>query len=402
MSATLAAVAPGQSTAAVAPEAAVAARRRDHRLDFMRGLALLMIFIDHVSGNRFAALTLQSMGFADAAEIFVFIAGMAAMLAYRKAFAESWMTGVSAVVARMRTLYLAHLGMAAGMVILATLAVVGGTGFDIIGKLGLAPLLADPASALIRIPTLTYLPHYLDILPLYVVLFASLPLMFAAMRISAVLPLAIAGVIWIAAQTTGLNLPSFAAETGWFLNPFAWLLIFVLGMTVAEMARQKIFARLPRGLFLAITLAAAAYVIFAFLYAAPWRVFPVLQAYIAFEIMLEPDKMNLSWHRVIDIAAKAWLLAVLVAPEARMMTSGVGGAITRAGRNSLPLFVVGAYLSMVGSILLFEADGHAMAHIGVTFGGVALLLLLAFWLERRSPTGVTVTAARSTSVQVRS
>jgi hypothetical protein len=401
MSATLAAPVPGQITSSVAAGVTTATRRRDHRLDFVRGLALLMIFIDHVSGNRFAALTLQSMGFADAAEIFVFIAGMAAMLAYRKAFAESWSAGVSAVAARMRTLYLAHLAMAAGMVMLAALAVAGGTGFDIIGKLGLAPLLADPGSALIRIPTLTYLPHYLDILPLYVVLFATLPLMFAAMRISILLPVAIAAVAWIAAQTVGLNLPSFGAETGWFLNPFAWLFLFVLGMTVAELARRDAFTLLPRPLFLAITLAAAGYVVFAFLYAAPWRIFPLLEAYIALEIALETNKMNLSWHRVADIAAKAWLLAVLIAPDSRMMTTGVGGAITRAGRNSLPLFVVGAYLSMVGSIILFEASGHALAHIGVTFGGVALLLTLAFWLERRSPASTRISAAPSPSARAR-
>ncbi len=51
---------------------------------FFRGLALLMIFIDHISGNGLAAVTLQSLGFADAAEIFVFIAGLAGVYAYRR------------------------------------------------------------------------------------------------------------------------------------------------------------------------------------------------------------------------------------------------------------------------------------------------------------------------------
>jgi hypothetical protein len=391
MSATLATSAPDQPSSDVTASA-TAGRRRDHRLDFARGLALLMIFVDHVSGNRFAALTLQSMGFADAAEVFVFIAGMAAVLAYRKAFAEGWRIGSMAVLARMKTLYLAHLGMAAGILVLATVAVTAGTGFDIMTKLGLEPLLADPVQALLRLPVLGYLPHYLDILPLYVALFAALPIIFAAMRVNAALPLAIAGVFWVAAQYTGMNLPNLGMETGWFLNPFAWLLLFTLGATAAELIRSGFFARMPRIAHLTITAAAAAYVVFAFLYAAPWRIFPALNAFVAFEFTLHADKHNLSWHRLADIAAKAWLLSVLVAPAASFMTSGIGSAITRAGRNSLPLFIVGAYLSMLGSIALFEADGHALAHIGVTFGGVAALLILAFWLEpgARQPTTLKV------------
>lgn len=386
MSATLAALAPGQPTTAATAQVIAAGKRRDHRLDFIRGLALLMIFIDHVSGNRFAALTLQSMGFSDAAEVFVLIAGMAAVLAYRKAFAEGWRTGTAAVLSRMKTLYIAHLAMATGMIILAGLAVLLGTGFDIMGKLGLAPLLADPVQALLRLPALAYLPHYLDILPLYIALFATLPLFFLAMRVNVILPLAITTVAWIGAQTTGLNLPNYGG-TGWYLNPFGWLLLFTLGATVAEAVRLGVFARMPRAIHLVITFMAAGYVTFAFLYAAPWRVFPALESLVALDIAVETNKTNLSWHRLADISAKAWLVAVLLAPTAGFMTSGIGGAITRAGRNSLPVFIAGAYLSMIGSIVLFETAGHPAAQIAVTMGGSAALLILAAWLERRGASG---------------
>jgi hypothetical protein len=129
-------------------------------------------------------------------------------------------------------------------------------------------------------------------------------------------------------------------------------------------------------------------VAFAFLYAAPWRVFPMLEALVAFDATFASNKTYLSWHRLIDVAAKAWLVAVLIPPAAAFMASGLGGAITRAGRNSLPLFVSGTYLSMVGSVILHEAEGHALAHIGVTFGGVIILLTMAWFLERKSSPGV--------------
>jgi hypothetical protein len=50
-------------------------RERDTRIDFFRGIALISIFIDHIPGNEFAKFTLPNFGFADAAEIFVLLAG---------------------------------------------------------------------------------------------------------------------------------------------------------------------------------------------------------------------------------------------------------------------------------------------------------------------------------------
>ena len=49
---------------------------RDLRLDFFRGIALFSIFIDHVDSNSpLAQFTLQSVGFSDAAEVFILISG---------------------------------------------------------------------------------------------------------------------------------------------------------------------------------------------------------------------------------------------------------------------------------------------------------------------------------------
>ena len=43
---------------------------RDLRLDLFRGLALWLIFIDHVSPDLLSWFTIRSYGFSDAAEIF--------------------------------------------------------------------------------------------------------------------------------------------------------------------------------------------------------------------------------------------------------------------------------------------------------------------------------------------
>ena len=58
---------------------------RDLRLDFFRGLALFCIFIDHIPNNILAKFTLQSLMFADAAEVFILISGYTAGMVYGRA-----------------------------------------------------------------------------------------------------------------------------------------------------------------------------------------------------------------------------------------------------------------------------------------------------------------------------
>src|ERR1700741_4166017 len=62
---------------------------RELRLDLFRGLALWLIFIDHVSPDVLTWFTIRSYGFSDAAEIFIFISGYTAAFVYGRAMFES-------------------------------------------------------------------------------------------------------------------------------------------------------------------------------------------------------------------------------------------------------------------------------------------------------------------------
>src|SRR5690606_4224918 len=85
---------------------------RDARLDMFRGLALAMIFINHVPGNFYENYTSRNFGFSDAAEAFVFMSGMAAGLAYSNQFRSGplW-PAIARVWARARQLYFVHLSV---------------------------------------------------------------------------------------------------------------------------------------------------------------------------------------------------------------------------------------------------------------------------------------------------
>ena len=66
----------------------VVAAERDLRLDLFRGLALWLIFLDHIPSNIVAWITIRNYGFSDATEIFIFISGYTAAFVYGRAMRE--------------------------------------------------------------------------------------------------------------------------------------------------------------------------------------------------------------------------------------------------------------------------------------------------------------------------
>ena len=89
-------------------------QRERSEIDFLRGLALLFIFIDHIPDNGLAHFTLRNFGFADAAEVFVLLAGFSAVLAYQRSFErEGFRAGAARVMDRVRDIYLWHLALVA-------------------------------------------------------------------------------------------------------------------------------------------------------------------------------------------------------------------------------------------------------------------------------------------------
>ena len=59
---------------------------RNLLLDFFRGWALLIIFVNHIPFNTWSAYTPSRFGLSDAAEIFVFLSGFAAAIAFGRSF----------------------------------------------------------------------------------------------------------------------------------------------------------------------------------------------------------------------------------------------------------------------------------------------------------------------------
>ena len=86
---------------------------RDLRLDLFRGLALWLIFLDHIPSNIVSWITIRNYGFSDATEIFIFISGYTAAFVYGRAMRERGfvVAGARILQARLADLRRAHLSV---------------------------------------------------------------------------------------------------------------------------------------------------------------------------------------------------------------------------------------------------------------------------------------------------
>jgi hypothetical protein len=346
---------------------------RDPRVDVVRGLALLMIFVNHIPGNPLSNATLAAFTFNDAAEVFVLLAGYSAMLAYHRGFAGGLAAGAAPILRRVRTIYQVQVALALVLVLmgLALTAVTGRAFYT--AHLNLADFAAEPLRGMIALFALLFQPSYADILPMYVVLMGALPLVIAGLARSPIATLTASAAIYAGTNVFALNAPQIF-ETTWFFNPFAWQLIFVTGAAMAHAALTGV--RLPRhadGI-----VAAAAILLFAVAVKAPWTTLGLPGGPVA-ALGLNPLDFSKTWAhpmRLATLGALIYLGAVLLDPRADWLRHGTAERLQALGRISLPAFALGTVLSFVGTAVMTEAGNGIAIVVGVNAVGIALLLTM--------------------------
>src|ERR1700750_2179542 len=215
---------------AAAPALArAAAAERELRLDLFRGLALWLIFIDHLPQNLLTWLTIRNYGFSDATEIFIFISGYTAAFVYGRAMLEvGFVVATARVLRRVWQIYVAHVFLFT--IFLAEISYVA-TRFEnplYTEEMGILDFLKEPDVTIVQALLLRFRPVNMDVLPLYIVLMVFLPLILWLMRRSADRTRALSVVLY--AVTWEYDLYFTAYPNGfWAFNPFAWQLLFVFG-----------------------------------------------------------------------------------------------------------------------------------------------------------------------------
>ena len=165
---------------------------RELRLDLFRGLALWLIFIDHLPPNLLTWFTIRNYGFSDATEIFIFISGYTAAFVYGRAMLESgFVVATARVLRRVWQIYVAHVFLFT--IFLAEISYVA-TSFEnplYSEEMGIMDFLKQPDVTIVQALLLRFRPVNMDVLPLYIVLMLFLPLILWLMKWKADVTLAL-------------------------------------------------------------------------------------------------------------------------------------------------------------------------------------------------------------------
>jgi hypothetical protein len=188
----------------------LARRERELRLDLFLGLALWLIFIDHVSPDLLTWFTIRSYGFSDAAEIFIFISGYTAAFVYGRAMLESgFVIATARILRRVWQIYAAHVLLFTFLVAEVSYVTISFDKPFYAEEVAITDFFRQPGMSMVQALLLRYRPLNMDVLPLYIVLMAFLPLILLLMRWSANLTLAMSVALYAASWRYDLHLTAY-------------------------------------------------------------------------------------------------------------------------------------------------------------------------------------------------
>lgn len=394
-----------------AEAAALREARRDPRLDFFRGLGMFIILIAHTPWNTWTRWIPARFGYSDATEIFVFCSGAASALAFYKVFeARGWWMGTARVAFRIWQLYWCNIALF--FTVLVTLMMANAwledPVRDYVSVLNLTRFVNDPAAFLPSLFMLGYVPNYFDILVMYMVILALMPVVvwLSRFREPGARPWIAIGfciVLWAMASQpwlafldvpvfTGLNLS--AEPVGntrtWFFNPFAWQLIFFtgfafsLGWIPSPPVKWWLILICLAVVLVSIPLDPDGTPARRFFEARP-EYSHIWERIVAFRAEVGPlsSKTFFGLFRYLHFLALAYLVWVAAGDNgSRLPRTGVMGdlvtVIRRVGQQALAVFIAGLVLARLLGVFIMEMGQPLWAVVVANLVGFVLLIAVAY------------------------
>jgi len=367
---------PARPAARANPVAATS--QRELRLDLFRGLALWLIFIDHLPANLLTWLTIRNYGFSDATEIFIFISGYTAAFVYGRAMRDSgFLVATARILKRVWQIYVAHVFLF--VIFLAEISYVA-TSFEnplYTEEMGILDFLKQPDVTIIQALLLRFRPVNMDVLPLYIVLMFFLPPILWLMRRAADIALGLSVALYVATWHFDLYLSAYPSGV-WAFNPFAWQLLFVFGAWCALGGAQRMARILSSNVTLAISIA---YLLAAFFVTLTWYVpqlHPLMPRLIE-QWMYPINKTDLDVLRFAHFLALAAITVRFLHKDWSGLQSPWLRPVILCGQHSLEIFCLGIFLAFAGHFVLAEIAGGAVMHFLISLTGI-ILMSSAAWL----------------------
>ena len=363
---------------------------RELRLDLFRGLALWLIFIDHLPQNLLTWLTIRNYGFSDATEIFIFISGYTAAFVYGRAMRErGYLIASARILRRAWQIYVAHIFLFT--IFMAEIAYVAAT-FDnplYAEEMNILDFLKQPDVTIFQALLLKFKPVNMDVLPLYIVLLLLFPPALAMLMWQPAFALAASALLYVLTWNFDWNLPAYPNGV-WFFNPFAWQLLFVFGAWCALGGAKRLRPVLQSRAILAV---AIAYLAFAFVITLTWYIEPLgrLVPNWLSEWMYPIDKTNLDVLRFAHFLALAAVTVRFIPRDWPGLKWPILQPAIRCGQHSLEIFCLGVFLAFAGQFVISAYSGGPLIQIAISITGILIMIATAnliSWykvIEGRSP-----------------
>ncbi|MFD1881893.1 OpgC domain-containing protein [Paracoccus pacificus] len=354
--------------------------KRIETLDMLRGFALVSIMIDHFPGSALHRVTLVNFALFDAAELFVVLSGFLVGLVWlsvstqhgtfaaQKRFAiRAFQVWRALIIGGVLMALLSAALMAAN---LPHTAIWTGYGEMIVN---------DPLDYLVKLGSLWMQPNLLDVLSMYVVMIAAVPLVMPLLARQPLVFATLSFVVWWFAVPLNSLLPTERAEGGLLFNPFGWQALFFIGAAMGYY-RKPLMEKL-RPWSAVLTFAAAVILIFglvlqyALRHGVEWK--PVADALWQFTGPM--DKWSMDFARLLSTVAAAWIVAGPLSGALATIAGSAGGrGLSDIGRGGLVTFIACVLLSIL-------ADAVATAWNGPNFL-IDLAIIVLLWLVAVLPT----------------
>ncbi len=357
--------------------------KRDASIDILRGLALITITINHITGftdrmhmvgMQFPTLTLW--GFSSAAEVFFLLSGYLVGAVYFSVAKDPPVREFAGKVwRRAGKLYLYNLVLFLVLLPLCLLS------RDLARLSFYSWFIEKGPASIVDFLILYTQPYCLEILVTYMTLLAAAPIFAMLLRLNILLALTISiALYWFAHEHAWFNIigGSPVGDWRWNFNPASWQLIFFGALAAG---RYRLLAKMeqradgnwhwlvaPLLLFTGLTILFLA------------------QDWFAFEVLYQ-SKIRIGPVRVVHALSVCWLIMSILWMWPRLQKLWLMKQCAVIGSSSLQAFVVCVALSYTAGFVWIEYLPYHAAYILLCIATVVLLGFFAnFYMQRKSKT----------------
>jgi hypothetical protein len=381
------------------------ATRRDLRIDVLRGLAIVLVVVNHIDvPSLFHAVSQEAIGPISGAEMFVALSGVVVGMAYRSralrgvrshALEPLWRRAWKLYVVTLAVVVLAWLVQFLPGIdgsVLTTWTETGADGtvtsWDLYAGVADGLTWPVPGEVLGELLTLQLGPPQFNVMGLYVVLLLAAPVVLAALKRGRTWAVpAVSLGLWAAYQVSGTTVLTAVYESPFPL--LAWQALFVLGLT-AGFHRDALVSRARTAVGGAVLVASALVTLLGlvFVWNSPWRSWSEGEVGVSLGLVSEDafasmytalfDRTSLAPARLVFVVAVLITLYAALTVLRRPVERLVVPVLAPLGQATLYVFVLQVFLVALVASLPLPTTGAVVW--GTLIHG---MVLTALWLMVR-------------------